>query len=242
MSIHDQRDEIDFQRGQTSAIAGGSTPLEDFFAGNPSRAFQLVGQTRRGMTWNNYAGFVQDDWRVTQKLMVNLGLRYSYLSPIKEDHNLLGGFDPTSQFGMIQEGQPSVGDTLFKPDRKNFSPRVGFAWDVTGKGTTVVRSGASVIYSMFTPSTFMQACCQNFSNGSWGAVPTGACQTVVAPGTLLPGNLWRQHRKRRRLSECLRPQREQRPCFSGWRRGQLHRWQAVQSGRDQQESRPALRL
>src|SRR4029077_9068131 len=114
----------------------------------------------RLLTWQNAAVYVQDDWRLTPKLMVNLGLRYSYVSPIKEDHNLFGSFDPT--LGMVQQGQSPLGDTLYKPDRKDWSPRLGFAYDVTGKGTTVVRGGFSKIYSIFTPAQFMQSPFQNF--------------------------------------------------------------------------------
>src|SRR5579863_3470684 len=97
---HDTRGEIDFQGGQAFH---GATPLEDFFAGLPSRGSQLVGVTARSLTWNNIAPFVQDDWRVAPKLMINLGLRYSYMSPMKEANNLLGNFDPT--LGMVQQGQ-----------------------------------------------------------------------------------------------------------------------------------------
>jgi hypothetical protein len=63
---------------------------------------------------------------------------------------------------------------------------VGFAYDVSGKGTTVVRGGFSKIYSIFTPAQFMQSPFQNFKNGTIAAVPTGACTTIVAPGTPCP--------------------------------------------------------
>jgi hypothetical protein len=139
------------------------------------------------MTWNKTAGFLQDDWRMKPRLMLNLGLRYEYASPIKEVNGLLGNFDPA--LGLVQQGQPSVGDTLWKPDRKNFSPRVGFAWDVTGKGTTVVRGGASVIYSSFFAASFMGSTPQNGAGGSVGAIPTGACTTAVAPGVTCPKTL-----------------------------------------------------
>jgi hypothetical protein len=177
--VHDTRGRIDFQ-SKHRAFAG-STALEDFFAGMPNQATQLVGQAHRKLTWRNYAGFVQDDWRVTQKLILNMGLRYSYTSPLREVNNLFGNFDPA--LGMVQQGQSSVGNTLWKPDYKDFSPRLGFAWDVTGKGTTVVRAGASIIYSSFVAASFIQqAGSFNFNGGSIGAIPTGASLNGV-PGS-----------------------------------------------------------
>jgi hypothetical protein len=177
-NVHDTRGRIDFQSNKHVAFAT-STALEDFFAGTPSRATQLVGATARKLTWTNVAGYFQDDWRVTSKLILNLGLRYSYVSPFHEANGLLGSFDPT--LGMVQQGQPLVGDTLWKPDHKDFSPRLGFAWDISGKGTTVVRGGFSRIYSIFTPAQFMQSPFSNFKNGTFAAVPTGGCTKRFAP-------------------------------------------------------------
>jgi len=162
------------------AFAGGnqfngtSTGLEDFFAGLPSKAQVLTGNPFVRTKWKNYAAYVQDDWRLSSRLTINLGLRYSYVSPIKEVHNLLGSFDPNSAFGMVQQGSKGL-DTLWKPDRTDFSPRFGFAWDVTGKGTTVVRGGASIIYSSFILFTFLgNFDFQNSNSTSLAAVPTGA--------------------------------------------------------------------
>jgi hypothetical protein len=188
INLHDTRGRIDFVKGgisfkQTVPCKAGQTPpctisstaLEDFFAGTPTRGSQLVGTTVRNLSWHNIAGFVQDDWRATSKLIINLGLRYSYVSPIRDDNNLLGSFDPT--LGMVQQGQAGF-NTLWGPDYKDFSPRVGFAWDLSGKGTTVIRGGVSRIYSMFTPAQFMQSPFQNFKNGTFAAVPTGGTCTV----------------------------------------------------------------
>ena len=185
-NLHDTRGRIDFQgKTKNSLFPGGKlTSLEEFFAGTPTRATQLVGATDRNLTWNAPAVFVQDDWRIIPKLMINAGLRYSYISPIREDNNLFGNFDPA--LGLVQQGQSSVGSTLYKPDRGNFSPRIGFAYDVSGKGTTVVRGGASIIYSMFTAAQFMQSSQQNFRGGTLAGVPTGACTTTVALGTACP--------------------------------------------------------
>jgi hypothetical protein len=174
---------INFLGGNTPQITtgGGSTNLEDFFAGNPSNANAPVGNGTRTMTWRKYAGFVQDDWRIIPKLMINVGLRYEYTSPIKEANGLFGNFDPT--LGPVQQGQASVGPTLWKPDYKNFSPRLGFAYDVTGKGTTVIRGGASIIYSSYFAQQFTDGP-QNSGNGGLNSVAqdaTGACKTVPGP-------------------------------------------------------------
>jgi len=181
-NVHPTQGRIFFKSGQTPGLTdcsgGVSCPLEDFFAGIPARGLQLIGNPNIKMTWRSIAGFVQDDWRVTPKFMLNLGLRYSYVSPIKEVNGLLGNFDPAR--GMVQQGQPSVGDTLWKPERKDFSPRVGFAWDVTGKGTTVVRAGASIIYSIFTPANFLA---NSLFGTSIAAVPTGADLVMCPPAT-----------------------------------------------------------
>ena len=175
------RGSINFFGGRTPQIGLNSTPLEDFFAGNPSNASVPVGNGVRTMRWSKYAGFVQDDWRIKPKLMINVGLRYEYTSPLREVHNLYGNFDPN--LGMVQQGSPSLGDSIYKPDYKNFSPRLGFAYDVTGKGTTVIRGGASIIYSSFFAQQFMDGP-QNSANGGLNNVaqnPTGACTVAFVP-------------------------------------------------------------
>src|SRR6202521_5040868 len=185
--------QILFRGAQTSKITCANDPttscstgLEDFFAGNPLKGLINIGDGVRKMKWNKYAGFVKDDWRIKPRLILNLGLRYEYAGPIREVNNLWGNFDPNSQYGLVQQGQPSVGDTLWKPDHKNFSPRVGFAWDVTGKGTTVVRGGASIIYSSFVGATFMSQSGLSDAGTSVAAVPTGACRMAVPVGTSCP--------------------------------------------------------
>jgi hypothetical protein len=161
----------------------GSTPLEDFFAGTPNVGSVEVGDGNRKMVWWHYAGFAQDDWRIKPKLMLNLGLRYEYAQPIKEVNGLYGNFDPNSQFGIVQQGEAGVGPTLWKPNRKNFSPRVGFAWDVTGKGTTVVRGGSSVMYTTIFARAFMDNGPPNNSLGNNAEDPSGACSVVVPVGS-----------------------------------------------------------
>src|SRR5882762_4586318 len=182
---------IKFNGGQNFCPAGvspgdpscTSTALEDYFSGNPTFGIINVGDGVRKMIWNKYAGFVQDDWHITPRWMLNLGLRYEYDSPIREVNNLFANFDPNSDVGIVQQGQPGVGNSLWKPNRKNFSPRVGFAWDVTGKGTTVVRAASSVIFMTLYARPFMDNGPPNGSLGNIAQDPTGATFVSATPQT-----------------------------------------------------------
>jgi hypothetical protein len=165
---------------------GASTGLEDFYAGLPTKAQILTGNPNVATTWENYAAYAQDDWRVKPRLTFNFGVRYSYVSPIKGENNDLASFDPNSTYGMVQQGSPGL-NTLWKPDRTDFSPRIGFAWDVSGSGKTVVRGGTSVIYSSFVLFTFLaEFDFQNSNSTSIAAVPTAAI--IETNGLGLAGN------------------------------------------------------
>jgi outer membrane receptor protein involved in Fe transport len=131
--------------------ATGTTPLEDFFAGAPALVQVLIGDPTRHIHNWSYAGFVQDDWRVTPRLTVNLGLRYELSTVIKEEHNLLGNFDP--KIGDVQVGQ-QIG-APYQANPHNFAPRVGLAWDPTGGGKTVIRAGGGITYELVNWEAFL---------------------------------------------------------------------------------------
>jgi len=195
------RGQIYFGGGNSSAAlnpgfcGGKSCPLVDFFAGNTGggpggeAGALLSGNPTIKTTWMHTDGFIQDDYRATSKLIINMGLRYEYVSPIAAANNAIGGFDPTTPSGMIQQGQPGY-PTLYRPDHRNFEPRLGFAWDLTGKGTTVVRGGASVMDSSFLLFTYMaEFSLQNSPSTSIAAVPTGAIlQTGTGPNACIVTN------------------------------------------------------
>jgi Carboxypeptidase regulatory-like domain/TonB dependent receptor len=156
--------------------------LEDFLDGNPSKAQVLAGSPIRDLTQWLYAGFAQDDWRITKRVTLNLGLRYEYQGVPSEANNLLGNFDPAVGFEQVGKNISSI----YKGDHTNFSPRVGVAWDVTGKGTTVVRAGGSLIYDLLPMSAFLSQ--QNTNNATTlglGVIPTGAA--IVVNGVQTPG-------------------------------------------------------
>jgi len=117
--------------------------LTDFFTGTLSRANLFLGDPIRTLTSQGYGAFVQDDWRVTPRLIVNLGLRYEYNTVVKDKNNQLANFDPTSATGLVQ-------GTPYNGDHKDFGPRLGVAWDVNGNGKTVVRAAAGILYEQMS--------------------------------------------------------------------------------------------
>lgn len=103
--------------------------------------FQGLYQTR---SWET-GYFGQDDWRVNNRLTLNLGLRYDYYTWPYEIHNLQSNFDPASG-RLILPGTPGWPRSLINNDKNNFAPRVGFAYDFAGNGKTVLRGGYGLYY------------------------------------------------------------------------------------------------
>lgn len=164
--------------------------IQNFLQGNVDGANKIfAGTPARNMTNNQYAVFAQDDWRVTRKLIVNLGLRWEYNSVPTEAHNLLGNFDPT--LGLVQVGNQIK--SLYNGDFRNYSPRLGLAWDIRGNGKTVVRAGGSYMYAYPQFKLWLGGASQTLGPST---VSTGAHITtlqtgpagVAGPGTIIATN------------------------------------------------------
>ena len=170
-------------QGNSSVLEQGSikfTTLQNFLQGTTNGGSILVGDNTSQFRSHWYAGFAQDDWRIEPRVTLNLGIRYELEGPMTERNNYLGNFNPnvnpatTPAIQRVGPGQPLT--SLFHEGKKNFSPRVGVAWDVNGSGKNVVRAS----FGLLTDYTGLQ----QLGNGQ--AVPFGAnfpCLVVAASCT-----------------------------------------------------------
>ena len=133
--------------------------LSSFLQGKPSKGQILIGDPTLIAREHSYAGFFQDDWRLTTRVTLNLGLRYEYDAPPTERFNYIGNFDPTvnplTTPAVLQAGPGAPLKHLYNPDHKDFSPRAGLAWDVRGNGKTVVRAAGSLLNAMLITSEML---------------------------------------------------------------------------------------
>jgi len=122
--------------------------LTTFLEGVPSGGKITQGSSKRHSFENNHGFYIQDSFRWTPRFTVNYGMRWDYFGVVGEKNNLFYRFDPTVG-DVVPAGQ------LYNKDLNNFAPRIGFAYDVTGKGRTVVRGGWGLFYDAFAQDIFL---------------------------------------------------------------------------------------
>lgn len=135
----------------SGAAADGFTgvPLADFIFGLRNRYSLTNFYIAQYRQVGNMA-YVQDDFRMTSKLTLNLGVRYEYFTPQWEADNRLSNFDPVSRT-LTPATDGSISDRAqVNPDRNNWAPRIGFAYAVDPK--TAIRSGYGISYIHFNRS------------------------------------------------------------------------------------------
>ncbi len=139
-----------------AASATGGYGLATYLLGTPTSGSSGI-TTDTAVSMNYSAAFLQDDWKVTNRLTLNLGLRWEYEGPTKDRRNVFPNFDPSitnalaAPAGMpgLKGGYTFVGangipNGLTDPSHKNFGPRLGFAYQFDPK--TVIRGGYGISY------------------------------------------------------------------------------------------------
>lgn len=125
----------------------------DIVLGLPNAYLQDSGRTN-DLEESKYHFWVQDDWKVNQRLTLNLGLRYEPWLPPLDNLNNLVGFIPGQQsiiapkapLGLVYPNDPGTSASLIRRDLNNVAPRVGFALDLFGTGRSVVRGGYGIFF------------------------------------------------------------------------------------------------
>ena len=120
--------------------------INDFVPDGANGALRGAGTGSTADNYHAFYWFAQDDWKVTSRLTVNVGVRYEYSGiPRDEAKQALNAISNDPAFGLL----------FRKPraDKNNFGPHAGFAWDPTGRGKWSVRGGAQIAYDVI-PNNF----------------------------------------------------------------------------------------
>lgn len=134
----------------------GNLTFNGSFTGNAFGDF-LLGYAQRAQLTNVFivdqqlwstSFFAQDDWKAGDKLTVNLGLRYDYLTPAHEAQNRMANFNPAGAGSLVYAKDGSMAErALVNPDKNNFSPRVGGVYKLAEQ--TILRGGYGIFYNQF---------------------------------------------------------------------------------------------
>jgi hypothetical protein len=158
-------------------VSGTGNALASLLLGEVNSASVIVSDeiTSRAFYW---AGFVQDDWRISDRLTINLGLRWETELPRRVDLDRQNSFDLTAinpvsgTPGIVTfSGRGSVPRPAFNTDWNNFGPRAGFAWRLPFARETVIRGGAGIFYGPTVSNTIGDVASTGFSTSSTLVVP-----------------------------------------------------------------------
>lgn len=147
------------------------TAFQNFLRGRVTAIQSAFGDPARNFVATDWAGFVQDDFRFSPRLTLNVGLRWEGMSFGHDKLYRAGIYDPVLAAAgrnpfLIPEkvnlsgftGTPGVSDCALAScfDGNNFAPRVGFAWDINGNQKTVLRAGYGIYYQRLSNQNILQ--------------------------------------------------------------------------------------
>ena len=128
-----------------AARAGTGNAFADFLLGYPDSA-AIGTNVRMGIRVRNYSAFLQDDWKASSRLTLNLGLRYEYTTPVSEVANRMANFDQATNSVILAKPGSLRDRALANSDRNNFAPRVGLAYQLNQH--TVMRAGYGIFHTL----------------------------------------------------------------------------------------------
>jgi hypothetical protein len=141
--------------GDSGSSTTSGNSLADFLLGLPAQYIQ--GPAALSNIRSKFvSGFAQDDWRVRKNLVLSLGLRYEYSTPKSDTEGRTFSFVPGQQsrvftrapVGLVFPGDAAAPRGVNFPDRNDWAPRIGFAWDVKGDGKMSLRGAFGVLYDI----------------------------------------------------------------------------------------------
>jgi hypothetical protein len=148
--------QANFASGTFSFTVQGYTnnSLANFLLGKPDIFTQAGGDFTRALRGWELGAYAQDEYRLGPRLTLNYGVRYEITTPFNDIRNRLMAFTPgvqstaipTAPKGLLFPGDAGVPNTIAPVFKKDFAPRVGFAWDPRGNGRTVIRSAYGIFY------------------------------------------------------------------------------------------------
>lgn len=162
--------------------------LADFIYGAPSH-YELDNNPVAHLRQRMYFGYVQDDFKFSPKLTLNLGVRYEFATPQYERDNKLANFDPVNNTLIFASGGSLYNQALVHPDYNNWAPRLGLAYQVMPK--TVIRAGYGISYVQFNRFGGENLLAYNGPNIVDAAIDQLPTQGICASAATAPGSCFR---------------------------------------------------
>ncbi len=126
--------------------------IADLLSNTPNSLNLQNGQPPHDAHMDNFGGFLQDDWRVNTRLVLNLGVRLDFYPTFQAEATSdrpaeIVNLESPTNLRLMDFGAPRAQNKIYNPDWLNIGPRVGFSWTLDDAGDTVIRGGSGILYS-----------------------------------------------------------------------------------------------